>query len=1367
MSPRPRLRSAWISLALLWVLVGPALLPLAASGAAATGPHLLTAEELDGLREQWGTREAGRDYNIVLDGQGTGLAPPSEAGYEQMLGRLTVGAPEPRMMAPASVDLSADPWFPAVGNQGSQGSCAAWAMAYYCYGYQEARDNGWTDARTNPAHQISPAWAYNMVSGGADRGSWMLDIGMVLSDWGAATMATMPYQVDDFTTWGGEAAFREAPLHRAAEPVTLPYEGDATIAQLKGLLASGVPVTFTLASSNIRSFGGDYIISSVEYATYAPDHAQTLVGYDDALSEDGELGAFKVVNSWGTSSGDGGFYWLTYDAIKEIGARDQLNLAYVTDRPSYEPSLVAVWHFDPAPAQDAVITAGAGDSSSPLETKRPFYERGLLASTVSMPAFLVLDLSEMSEHLGTGERSFFVTAGGSGALSSLRFERYAAYVPGRPTQVSDVSPGTPAALPATASSLLVLYEEDPLDEAVDCPGMRLSTGGPAGWTAVDFERTLGRTSAQSGDVASGGSWMSAILIGPGELRFGWKVEAGASADRLTLRVNGVEVRSITGTTGWLSESVAIPEGVQEVTWTYLRSGNGGGSGYVDRVLWGDRSLRADSDAELATLARSMGWTGSGTAADPLVASGLPLLLNAPGDGLYLGNTTLHFRLLDSAVEGAEGGAGVHLYNATNVRVEGCELSANEVGLLIERSSNIVVEGNTFGGNGVAVAVTSSSAVIAANVVRDNGLGLDLTGMEGEVRDNLFERTAGLAVRAASPLLTVHRNAFLHNNGNSAQAADLSGGAWHLDGQGNHWSDWTSDADGDGLADLPYDLGAAADPSPFAAVASPPSADLRTTAEGAVELTWSEPSFLSGREVLRYEVETVTPVGTSVRETDARTFTDPAPVGGRAYTYRVRALVDVGEGSWSAPRSVTLPDLTAPALTILSPAPGSWVGRSSVIVSWSGQDEGTGLDRYEFRVDGGSWTAVGLATERSLSGLVGGAHTVAVRAYDREGNMAERSSSFSVDLVAPVVDILSPSPGGVVGASTVDIAIAVSDQGSGQQTSIVRVDGVLMGTFTEAAIVLQADLGDGAHTVTVTCRDAAGNSVTRSAEFVVDTVAPSLRIVTPAEGTVGSGEINVTCAFSDLIGPVRAEVRIDGGVWHDITAAAFHVFTGLADGPHLIEARAWDGSGRTVESSVQVVIDTGAPSVSLEQTPDGALRLSFTEEVDHNLTGLVASFPFSSHWDGDVLVVVPVDPLERGVPYELRVRSAEGAERPFSQTITFIVGNAGWVTGTVLDPGGSPLGGVFVVFDDGTAVLTAADGSFIALVHEGDRTFTVERGGTSYGPFAIEVVPGETVQWGARRIADRAPAAEPLYLAAAAIGTVAVLTAALVMRRRRA
>ena len=48
-------------------------------------------------------------------------------------------------------------------------------------------------------------------------------------------------------------------------------------------------------------------------------HAMTLVGYDDSKrSPNGDVGAFKLINSWGTSWGERGYGWISYSMWRQL-----------------------------------------------------------------------------------------------------------------------------------------------------------------------------------------------------------------------------------------------------------------------------------------------------------------------------------------------------------------------------------------------------------------------------------------------------------------------------------------------------------------------------------------------------------------------------------------------------------------------------------------------------------------------------------------------------------------------------------------------------------------------------------------------------------------------------------------------------------------------------------------------------------------------------------------------------------------------------------------------------------------------------------------------------------------------------------------
>jgi hypothetical protein len=129
-----------------------------------------------------------------------------------------------------------------------------------------------------------------------------------------------------------------------------------------------------------------------------------------------------------------------------------------------------------------------------------------------------------------------------------------------------------------------------------------------------------------------------------------------------------------------------------------------------------------------------------------------------------------------------------------------------------------------------------------------------------------------------------------------------------------------------------------------------------------------------------------------------------------------------EGLYLDDVSVSGIDNVAPSLSISSPGTGQIITTSTVGVSWAGSDLASGIDHYEFQMDGGTWTGAGTATSYTFNGLADGMRTVAVRAYDHAGNVQTATVSFTVN-----TNLFSPSgPGGGIALySVIVIALIVA------------------------------------------------------------------------------------------------------------------------------------------------------------------------------------------------------------------------------------------------------------------------------------------------------------------------------------------------------
>gem|GEM_PF-6387999 len=556
--------------------------------------HTMSADEVEDLKARFGVRASGdAPEPIIVDGFGTGLVPHSNTEWAQLVDEVVVFEVESLPEAPpASFDLSDDPEFPTVGNQAAQGSCSAWAGTYYSYGYLEAVDNGWTASSLGVTSQLlSPAWTYNMVNDGMDQGSWIDTNMMVIRDWGVTTMALMPYDDDDFSSWGSPEAFREAPLHRVSEVGYLEYSPSTTVEVIKALIAAGTPVAFAMDANEYTSgfSDGNYIISSVEYSSTTLNHAQTLVGYDDSLTDDSDTGAFRVVNSWGSSWGDSGYYWLTYSALEELGDLGVLYLNFVVDIPDYQPSLLGVWHFDTSPSRGSLMSVGVGSVSSPENTKTPYYV-GSFRNRELFPTFMCLDMTEFA---GTfwSEGGMHLTVGDArynGVISSFRVEAYEpSFEPGRATQASGQSADVPSGTPSAVSAYLDYYSPISTTDAVESTLLDWSSTGQAEWVAVDHHSSGDDDSMQAGDVSDGASTRLEVQVeGPSDVSFDWMVSSQSGADVLTFVVDEDLTESVSGDSGWTSVTVRLDSGPHTLAWVYLKDGSLsalGDSGWIDSV----------------------------------------------------------------------------------------------------------------------------------------------------------------------------------------------------------------------------------------------------------------------------------------------------------------------------------------------------------------------------------------------------------------------------------------------------------------------------------------------------------------------------------------------------------------------------------------------------------------------------------------------------------------------------------------------------------------------------------------------------------------------------------------------------------------
>lgn len=233
------------------------------------------------------------------------------------------GAPGGAPTLPTSMDLSKD--FPQPGNQGQQSSCVGWAVGYALKTYQERVENNWS--LQTSTHLFSPAFIYNQINRGQDRGSFINEALDLVVQQGVASLNAMPYNELDYLSQPGQAARQEA-----AKYPGLSWKTVNGIVEIKSALANRRPVVAgIMAFDSLSNLRGPNSVYNT-FTGGAGGHAVTIVGYDD--NQFG--GALKIINSWGQGFGDNGYFWLPYDKANQtvsVGGQSTpvLKYAYVLE----------------------------------------------------------------------------------------------------------------------------------------------------------------------------------------------------------------------------------------------------------------------------------------------------------------------------------------------------------------------------------------------------------------------------------------------------------------------------------------------------------------------------------------------------------------------------------------------------------------------------------------------------------------------------------------------------------------------------------------------------------------------------------------------------------------------------------------------------------------------------------------------------------------------------------------------------------------------------------------------------------------------------------------------------------------------------
>lgn len=285
-----------------------------------------------------------------------------------------------------------------------------------------------------------------------------------------------------------------------------------------------------------------------------------------------------------------------------------------------------------------------------------------------------------------------------------------------------------------------------------------------------------------------------------------------------------------------------------------------------------------------------------------------------------------------------------------------------------------------------------------------------------------------------------------------------------------------------------------------------------------------------------------------------------------YTLDFRTVDNAGNTRTST-RTINI-DTTPPAFTTsTSGTTGTapwYVSPATTGISPS--DSMSGVDHVEYNQNGAGWQ------NGSSIASNDGVNAISIRVFDLAGNMADDSTTVSVDTVPPVI---TPAMSGTTGSngwivSTGIVSAETFDATSGVSGGVdVSIDD---GSSWQGVPI---SLGDGVYNMKLRAVDIAGNVGSTNFSASIDATEPDLSFVfngTPGLNGWYVSDVSVSTNASDaLSGMDYAEVRANGGAWS--------LQQNLSEGIHDLEARAVDLAGNTKSISDVLRVDITPPKSS--------------------------------------------------------------------------------------------------------------------------------------------------------------------------------------------
>ncbi len=286
-------------------------------------------------------------------------------------------------------------------------------------------------------------------------------------------------------------------------------------------------------------------------------------------------------------------------------------------------------------------------------------------------------------------------------------------------------------------------------------------------------------------------------------------------------------------------------------------------------------------------------------------------------------------------------------------------------------------------------------------------------------------------------------------------------------------------------------------------------------------------------------------------------------------------------------SFAVKDLTPPAITMADPV-ANGIYSSTVPISILANDDASGVDRVEYRIDNGIWKLVPIA-DPSLGRYAAlwepmsgdnGIHEIGFRAVDKAGNVGvpiSISLTVQMDTIPPQLTLSTLSDGAFTNNPTLNIAGTATDN-VGVQT--LTINGAAITVNADGSFSQAISLATGTNTITAIAVDRAGNTATDTRNIILDQAVPMITISSPVDNSVTNAVDTAVTGIVDKESTISINVNDMSAGPDLVTDSSFSFPVSLAYGKNTIQVAATDLAGNTGTAKRTVIFDDVNPVLAV-------------------------------------------------------------------------------------------------------------------------------------------------------------------------------------------